>query len=166
MRSKAGRAVRRRYIRSGDATAIRALSMCRGLSCEDAPSVVWMCRSGLMVGGENRKPYIASRARRIASVRRDAYEGRPVLEDARTPLREQYAATSDGDDGSWDERKRDQSICARSAYMRLGCWPKWVYRYDSCPSSTRDRVGLWLGSFCSFSLEEEHPRSTLSETRR
>ena len=101
---------------------------------------------------------MVSRARRIASVRRDAYDGGSTLGAAKAPKKEAYTAMSDGDDGYWDERTRDQSVRAGSAYMRV-CWSKWAYQHAFGPNSTRDRVGPWEGSFCFSSWEAGHPRS-------
>ena len=118
IRTRVCKAVRRTYIRSGDTNAMRVLSICSGLSCKGVPIASWICASGLGFGGENKKRCTVSRARRIASERRDAHERRSTSGAARAPLREAYAATRDGDEGYWHNRKRDQSICARSGYMR------------------------------------------------
>lgn len=59
-------------------------------------------------------------------MRRDAYESRSALGEARAPLREVYAARSDGDEGYWDDKKRDQStprevsIHARAMLVETG----------------------------------------------
>lgn len=95
-------------MRNGDVSAMRVLFICSDLSCGGAPGVP--CVSGLGFGAEKRKTWIVSSARRIASVMRDAYERGSALGEARAPLREVYAAMSDGDEGYWDDRKRDHSI--------------------------------------------------------
>jgi hypothetical protein len=91
-------------VKIGEVIAIRVLSICSGWSCGGAVLTGF--------GGENRNKWIVSRAGRMTSARCDAYKTKSVLGEARTHLRELYAAMSEGDEGYWDVRKRDQSVCA------------------------------------------------------